>query len=62
MNDNWIPPISPANRAVPPVELRRLTPHEREEDRQRRERRRRKAEDAPKDAPDDGPPGIDVRV
>ena len=62
MNDNWIPAISPADRSVPPVELRRLTPHEREEDRQRRQRRRRKAEDRPEDTPGDGKPGIDVRV
>jgi len=61
MND-WIAPIGP-DRSVAPVEFRRLTPIEREEERQQRERqRRRKAEERPKDAPEDGRPGIDVRV
>jgi hypothetical protein len=62
MND-WIPPISPADRSVPFVELRRLTPLQREEERQQRERqRRRKAEQRDSDGPEEGHSGIDVRV
>ncbi len=61
MND-WIHPIDP-NRSVAPVEFRRLTPIEREEERQQRERqRRRKAENGPSDGSDDGRPKIDIRV
>ena len=61
MND-WIAPISP-DRSVAPVEFRRLTPIEREEERQQRERRRRnKAEQDEKDGPEEGQFRIDVRV
>jgi hypothetical protein len=62
---SWIPPIGPADRTVPPVDLRPLTPVEREEERQRRERereRRRKAPGRSPDTPGDGGSGIDVRV
>ena len=58
--------IDPVDRSVPTVELRHLTPLEREEERQRRERERRKrrqqAQNRPPDAPEEGRPGIDVRV
>jgi hypothetical protein len=59
-----IRPISSLpDRSVPAVEFRRLTPIEREEERDRRERqRRRKAADRPPDAPPEGSSGIDVRV
>lgn len=61
MND-WIHPIN-ADRAVAPVEFRRLTKIEREEERQQRERRRRnKAEQDEKDGPDGAQSRIDVRV
>jgi hypothetical protein len=61
--NDWIPAISPVDRTVPLVELRRLTPIEREEDRQRRERqRRRKAEKAAPEPPSDGGLGIDIRA
>jgi len=61
--NDWIPPIRAVDRSVPLVELRRLTPLEREEDRQRRERqRRRKAENAAPEPPGEGGPGIDIRV
>jgi hypothetical protein len=61
MND-WIQPIS-ADRSVPAVDFRRLTPIEREQERQQRERqRRRKAEQDNRDAPEEGHSGIDVRV
>ena len=61
MND-WIQPIS-ADRSVPAVDFRRLTPIEREEERHQRERRRRnKAEQDEKDGPEDGQFRIDVRV
>jgi hypothetical protein len=62
---NWIPPIGPTDRTVPPVDLRPLTPVEREEERRRRERerqRRRKAVGGSPEAPGEGASGIDVRV
>jgi hypothetical protein len=58
-------PISPTERTVPAVELTRLTPLERERERQRRERERRRrqtAEDRPETAPEQAGSGIDVRV
>jgi hypothetical protein len=58
-------PVARAERAVPAVELTRLTPLEREREKQRRERERRRRQDAAKARPrtDDGPnSGIDVRV
>ena len=60
-------PIRPieSDRTVPRVELTRLTPLEREEERQRRERERRRRQAAPNARPaaaDDGPSGIDIRV
>jgi hypothetical protein len=60
-------PIFPINpdRAVAPVEFRRLSAIEREEERQSRERKRqrqRKAENGPSDGSDDGRPKIDIRV
>jgi hypothetical protein len=48
-------PVSHSEPAVAPVDLRRLTPLQREEERRRRERRRderRKAKDAPERTPD----------
>jgi hypothetical protein len=62
---SWIPPIGPTDRSVPPVDLRPLTPIEREEERRRRERerqRRRKAEGRSPEAPGEGDSVIDVRV
>jgi hypothetical protein len=57
-----IEPIGP-DRTVQPVSLPRLTPVEREQERQRREREREKRRrERAQDRPDDGRPGIDVRV
>jgi hypothetical protein len=50
------------DRTVPPVELRRLTPLEREEERKRRERERKRRRAAQKPPPADERPGIDIRV
>jgi hypothetical protein len=60
-----IPPIGRTDQRVQAVDLRRLTPLEREEERRRREqerKRRREAPEGPSEGPDDGRPGIDVRV
>jgi hypothetical protein len=57
-------PIPAVDRTVPAVELTRLKPLEREEQRRERDRRRR-AKTAPKprpDAADEPNSGIDVRV
>jgi hypothetical protein len=58
-----IRPIAPSDRTVPTVELVRLSPIER--DQQRRERERRRREQAAKKAPerrDDPNSGVDFRV
>jgi hypothetical protein len=53
-------PISHTDRSVKPVDLRRLTPLEREQERKRREREReRKRREQPPEEPDGR---IDVRV
>jgi hypothetical protein len=55
-------PVPPTERTVEPVDLRRLTPLEREEERKRRERereRRRRAAKAPERTPDGR---LDIRV
>ena len=57
-------PVPAVERTVPAVELTRLTPLERDEQRRERERRRR-ARTAPQrrpDAADEPNSGIDVRV
>jgi hypothetical protein len=56
-----ITPIDP-DRSVPLVDLRRLTPAEREQERERREEARRKRRKAAPEPPQDGRGGIDVRV
>jgi hypothetical protein len=56
-----ITPIDP-DRGVPRVDLRRLTPLEREQERERREEARRKRRKAAPEPPPDGRGGIDVRV
>jgi hypothetical protein len=59
-----IEPIGP-DRTVKPVDLARLTPLEREQERQRRERereRRGKAAGRRPKPPEDRPGGIDIRV
>jgi hypothetical protein len=51
------------DRKVSPIELTRLTPLKREQERQRREReRRRRAAQPSQEPPEEGRPGIDVRV
>jgi len=61
--NDWIRPIARTDRSVAPVEFRRLTPLEREEEREQRERqRRRKASEREPDGPEEGHSGIDVRV
>jgi hypothetical protein len=59
--------IEPLRRdsSVPRVDLPRLTPVEREQERQRRERereRRKRAPQRPQEPPEDGRGGIDVRI
>jgi hypothetical protein len=49
------------DRTVSPVELKRLTPLEREQERERREQRRKRRQ-AGQEPPRDGGSGIDVRV
>ena len=59
-----IEPIGP-DRSVARVDFTRLTPVEREQERERREqerKRRRKAPQAPQEPSDEGRSGIDVRV
>jgi hypothetical protein len=56
-----IRPISRADRTVPAVELTRLTPLEREREKQRRERERQRRQ-KPQNRPDEPNSGIDVRV
>jgi hypothetical protein len=56
-----IEPIRP-DRSVAPVELKRLTPLEREEERKRREQERKRRRQTPQPPPEDGRGGIDVRV
>ena len=52
-----------SDRSVPRVDLPRLTPLEREQERERREqKRRRRAPQPPRETPEDGRGGIDVRV
>jgi hypothetical protein len=60
-----IRPIGPPDRTVQPVELRRLTPLEREEEKERREQARKRREKARtrREGGEDGPSGgLDVRV
>jgi hypothetical protein len=60
-----IRPIARSDRAVQPVELQRLRPLEREEDKQRRERERKRRQPTPRtpeNAPVEPDSGIDVRV
>jgi hypothetical protein len=55
--------IPPVDRSVPAVELRRLTPIEREEERQRREREREKRRREQPDEPDRTSDGrLDIRA
>jgi hypothetical protein len=56
-----IEPIRP-DRSVPPVELKRLSPLEREQERRRREQERRRRRPKAEPPPEDGRGGIDVRV
>jgi hypothetical protein len=58
-----IEPVGPRRDAAP-VELRILTPVEREEQRERRERRRRRDGEPPQPPPEPGPEGgrLDVRA
>jgi len=49
------------DRAVPPVQLERLTPLEREQERQRREQERKRRRPKPRPRHDGGS-GIDVRI
>ena len=59
-----IHPITAPDRSVPVVELRPLTPLERDQERQRRERKRREkaARDAAAKRPGAPESGVDVRV
>ena len=56
-----IEPIRP-DRSVQPVELPRLTPVEREAEKERRERRRKERLRRPQNPPKEGGSGIDVRA
>jgi hypothetical protein len=51
-----------SDRTVPPVQLERLTPVEREQERQRREEQRRRRREAPQDRAPERSSGIDVRI
>ena len=57
-----IPPIGRTDRSVQPVDLRYLTPLERERERERRERERKRRRQAEERPPEDGRPGIDIRA
>jgi hypothetical protein len=60
-----IRPIGPADRTVQPVDLRRLTPLEREQEKERREQARKRRAKArnPRQSGENGPSGgLDVRV
>lgn len=60
-----IRPIGRSDRTVQPVELTRLTPLEREQERERREQARKRRQKArePRQGGDDAPPGgLDVRA
>jgi hypothetical protein len=56
-----IRPIGPSHRTVQPVELTRLTPLEREQEKERREQARKRREQAEKRRRD-APNGLDVRA
>jgi hypothetical protein len=55
-----IQPIGRPDRTVQPVDLPRLRPLDRDEERRQRERKR--PQHKPEKRPEDGPDGIDVRA
>jgi len=55
-------PVAPVDRTVPAVELTRLTPLEREREKQRRERERKRRQTPSEKPATPGDSGLDVRV